>query len=197
MDKIDPLKIPAVDVPIPPAVVERVATASDVLIELSLATSFLILIIAVHGWLLTQASGRFSRRFALMDWRTPMWKINLVMSVTVATLVAIHLTEAAIWASPLYFMHITRDFRDAYSYVLEAYTTLGEGRVVLPDKYRLLAPVIAVSGLFTFGWTGSALVYVMTQVLRLEATRARRKTAGKDIPMDDFKGPFGTGLPHS
>ena len=179
-------------IPIPPVVLDLVVTAGDVIVELAVATAFLILIIAIHGWCLTLASGRFSRRFALMDWRTPVWRINLVMSATIATLVTIHLCEAAIWATPLFALGTTRNFRDAYSYVLEAYTTLGEAQVVLPTKFRLLAPVIAVSGLFTFGWTGSALVYVMTQVLRLEAVRARRKAAGSATAPDDGKGPFGT-----
>ena len=48
--------------------------------------------------------------------------------------------------------------RDSYYFVLESYTTLGEGNVTLPDRWRLLGPIIGMSGLFTFGWTGSVLV---------------------------------------
>ena len=76
--------------------------------------------------------------------------------------------------------------------MFEAYTTLGESVVTLPDKYRLIGPVIAMSGLFTFGWTGSALVYVMSQILRLEARRSRIVALGKAAALDDIRGPFGT-----
>jgi hypothetical protein len=36
--------------------------------------------------------------------------------------------------------------------------TLGETSTVLPEKFRAIGPMIAISGLFTFGWTGSSLV---------------------------------------
>ena len=47
--------------------------------------------------------------------------------------------------------------------------------------WRLLGPVIAISGLFTFGWTASVLVYVMNQVGNLHSHRARAqaKTTAK------------------
>ena len=48
-------------------------------------------------------------------------------------------------------------------FAAETYTTLGEGAVRLPQSWRQLGPIIAVSGLFTFGWTSSVLVYIMTQ----------------------------------
>jgi hypothetical protein len=71
-------------------------------------------------------------------------------------------------------------YRDAYFYVLEAYTTLGEGPNYLPDGYRLISPIIALTGLFTFGWSGSVLVYIVGQTGRLHAERsqvAARSTA--------------------
>ena len=46
-------------------------------------------------------------------------------------------------------------------------------RVALPDRWRLIGPVIAISGLFTFGWTGSVLVYVMGQTGKLHAERSK------------------------
>ena len=52
--------------------------------------------------------------------------------------------------------------------MLESYTTLGEGTVTLPDSWRLIGPMIAMSGLFTFGWTGSVLVSVMSDFLKFD-----------------------------
>jgi hypothetical protein len=47
--------------------------------------------------------------------------------------------------------------------------------VRLPPSWRQLGPIIAVSGLFTFGWTSSVLVYVMTQFGTLDTHHAERK----------------------
>jgi len=68
--------------------------------------------------------------------------------------------------------------RDSYYFVLENYTTLGEGNVRLPDQWRLLGPIIAISGLFTFGWTGSVLVSIMTEFGRLDRARAKGSDDG-------------------
>jgi hypothetical protein len=65
--------------------------------------------------------------------------------------------------------------------VLESYTTLGEGSVELPERWRLIGPIIAISGLFTFGWTGSLLVSIMTDFNKLDRDRATgKKDASRD-----------------
>ena len=69
--------------------------------------------------------------------------------------------------------------RDSYYYVLESYTTLGEGSISLPDRWRLVGPIIAMSGLFTFGWTGSVLVNIMTEFGKLDRVRAREMRDGR------------------
>ena len=66
--------------------------------------------------------------------------------------------------------------RDSYYYVLANYTTLGEGNISLPDRWRLIGPIIAMSGLFTFGWTGSVLVSIMTEFGKLDRVRAKKPT---------------------
>ena len=50
------------------------------------------------------------------------------------------------------------NWRVAGFFVANTYTTLGYGNFVLPTERNMLAPIIAMSGLFTFGWTGSVLV---------------------------------------
>ena len=181
----------AVPIPLPGEVAATVVTATDIVVELAVATGFLVIIIGLHGWFLSIASKNFSTRFAVLTPQTAGWRINALMSGTVAALVAIHLIETLIWTAPIYALDAIRNFRDAYSFVLQAYTTLGDSSVDLGRQYRLIGPVIAMSGLFTFGWTGSALVYVMSQILRLEARRARLRAFGKAASMSDVRGPFG------
>jgi hypothetical protein len=64
--------------------------------------------------------------------------------------------------------------RDSYFFVLESYTTLGGGSVELPDHWRLLGPMIGMSGMFTFSWTVSVLVTVMNEFGKLDRTRATK-----------------------
>jgi hypothetical protein len=152
---------------------QTLVAAGNPVVELGLATAVLVPIIVIHGWLLSQASRFFSTRYALYTPGTPRWRAGGLTSITIALLVVIHLIETLLWTIPIIQAGILSNFRDAYYYVLESYTTLGEGNVTLPDNWRLVGPVIAISGLFTFGWTASVLVYVMNESGKLNAARSR------------------------
>ncbi len=145
--------------------------------ELAFATVVLVVIIFFHGSCIGRVTKFFSQHFALYSPATPRWRISWLTGFTIATMVGIHLLETLLWAMPVWQLGIIANFRDAYYFVLEAYTTLGEGSVALPDQWRLAGPVIAISGLFTFGWTASVLVYVMNEIGKLHS-RTSRLAAG-------------------
>ncbi len=174
---MNPLLLAKGETPIVPdaeAAISGVAAGlTNPFVELGLATLILVPVIVVHGWCLGQVSKNFSSRFALYTPETARWRVTTLTGVTITTLVFIHLIETLLWTAPLLSLGIMDNFRDAYYYVLEAYTTLGEGTVALPNQWRLIGPVIAISGLFTFGWTGSVLVYIMGQTGRLHAERSK------------------------
>jgi hypothetical protein len=177
---------------IPSDAVSEVATTLDdplveliltnPVVELGLATLILVPVIVVHGWLLGRVSKVFSTHFALYTPATERWRVTVLVGITITSLVFIHLLETLLWTAPLLWLGILDNFRDAYYYVLEAYTTLGEGTLYLPDEWRLVGPVIAISGLFTFGWTASVLVYVMNQTGKLHAERSKAAAAQVAAP---------------
>ena len=51
---------------------------------------------------------------------------------------------------------------------------MGAGNVALPDQWRLVGPMIGMSGIFTFGWTGSVLVTIMNELGKLDRTQATK-----------------------
>jgi hypothetical protein len=110
-----------------------------------------------------------------MNSATPHWRVNLLLAFTIGSLAILHFVETLIWAIPVSLIGLIPSMRDSYYFVLESYTTLGEGTVSLPDRWRLIGPIIAISGLFTFGWTGSVLVNVMTDFGKLDRIRAKKR----------------------
>jgi hypothetical protein len=50
---------------------------------------------------------------------------------------------------------------DAIYFCANGYTTLGMGKMELEEHWRVISPIIGISGLFTFAWTTSALVDVV------------------------------------
>jgi hypothetical protein len=145
---------------------------SEPILEVLAATIGLVAIIIVHGAGIRAINGWFSRAWVRVTPDTRYWRVNLLLALVIGSMTLLHLVETLIWAVPLYLLKILPGLRDSYYYVLESYTTLGEGTVALPERWRLIGPIIAMSGLFTFGWTGSVLVSIMTDFGKFDRSRA-------------------------
>jgi hypothetical protein len=139
------------------------AIISESFVEVLVGMFVLVVVIFVHGAGMRIVNRRFSIAWARVNERTPHWRLNLLLAIVIGSLTALHLAETLIWAAPISAAGIIPSMRDSYYLVLESYTTLGEGNVSLPENWRLLGPIIAISGLFTFGWTGSVLVSIMNK----------------------------------
>jgi hypothetical protein len=142
------------------------------LLELAIGTLFLIVIMFVHGIGVRYIGRRFNRAWVKVTPQTPHWRSNLLMSEVIAGFTALHLFEPYLWALFTDVTGAIPGLRDSYFFVLESYTTLGDSSVVLPNDWRLLGPMMAISGLFTFGWTGSVLVGIMSEFGKLDRSRA-------------------------
>lgn len=145
------------------------------ILELMLGTIMMIVVIFVHGAGIRAINRRFNRSWIKVTGTTPVWRLDLLLALTIGSLATLHFSETLIWAIPLFLLSIVPTLRDSYHFVLESYTTLGSDTVKLPDDWRLIGPIIAMSGLFTFGWTVSVLVNIMTAYGKADRERAERK----------------------
>jgi hypothetical protein len=144
-------------------------------LEVLVGLAILTVIITLHGAGLRTIYRRFSRRWVSVSAHGSYWRINMTLAAAVAAMAVLHLLETLVWALPIWAGGLFPNLRDSYFYVLEAYTTLGEGTVTLPEHWRLIGPIIAMSGLFTFGWTGSVLVNVMNEFGKLDKVQAKQE----------------------
>jgi len=150
-------------------------------LEIAFGLIGLVFIIVVHGISLRFIHRGYERAWVRVSTATPRWQVNLLLVAVISALALVHMVETLIWALPLSRLGIIPSLRDSYFFVLESYTTLGGGTVAPPDAWRLVGPIVAMSGLFTFGWTGSVLVGIMTEFGRLDRTAARDER-GRDDP---------------
>ncbi|MFT3987015.1 ion channel [Aestuariivirga sp.] len=134
--------------------------------ELIAGTGLLTATIFAHGVGLRFIGRWFHRAWSENKPFAESWRADLILTCVVASLAVLHLLEPLLWAVPIYVSGILPSLRDAYYFVLQSYTTLGAGNVTLPENWRLFGPVIAISGLFAFGWTASVLVTVMAEFVR-------------------------------
>jgi len=118
----------------------------------------LTLVMLVHAVGMRWTSNHVLRRSTALLLRPRRWRADLLTSGTVFVLLGLDLFEMFAWAASLVVSGLVPDWRTAGFFAGNTYTTIGYGNFILPDGWKMLAPIIAISGLFTFGWTGSVLV---------------------------------------
>lgn len=91
----------------------------------------------------------------------------LLFGWSVFLLLTLHIAEFMIWAYTLTYLGLIARGYDAIYFCANAYTTLGYGSVDLEPHWRLISPIIGISGLFTFAWTTSALIDLVSSQKRL------------------------------
>jgi Ion channel len=129
---------------------------------------------------LVHATGvRFITNHVVARWRTIMlrptaWRADVLMSSAVFVLLALHLLEMVLWAAALVYSGLVPDWRNAGFFAGNTYTTVGYGAFVLPTGWHMLAPIIAISGLFTFGWSGSVLVDLVGRCQKIKDAAERK-----------------------
>ncbi len=90
-----------------------------------------------------------------------------------------HLIEILVIATIVDTIQAMPDFRTAFYFAGETYTTLGYGDVLLPHGWRQLALFIAMSGLFTFGWTTGVLVRIVGKTYDAQFAHLRHLQHGE------------------
>jgi hypothetical protein len=149
----------------------------------------LLLVVMVHAAGLRLASNRFERHMLPLREHPSSWRPDLIMGVAVGQMLVLHLIEIIIWSAALVESGLVADWRVSGFFAANTYTTVGYGAFVLPPGWHMLAPIIAMSGLFTFGWTGSVLVEIVRRCQAAKALVLRSRRRGAKGPAADTPPP--------
>jgi len=128
----------------------------------------LVIIVLIHGACMRLTMGHVLRRSKIVAEHPTQWSADLLLAVAIVLLLTVHLVETGVWTGFLVRSHLVSNWRDAGYFAANTYTTLGYGSMPLAPSWEMLAPIMAISGLFTFGWTGSVLVDIVQRVNKLK-----------------------------
>jgi hypothetical protein len=150
----------------------------------------LLLIVLIHATGMRMLTDRFEMRMQALGQQGSTWRPDLLLGGVVLLMLLLHLMEIWVWSAALVYSGLVDNWRAAGFFAANTYTTVGYGNFLLPDGWHMLAPIIAMSGLFTFGWTGSVLVEIVrrcqevkTAAYKARLAHARRQDAGpQDTP---------------
>ena len=136
--------------------------------------AMLMLIVVVHAAGVRSVTGQVVHRSQKIMLQPRAWRADVLMSGMVFLLLSLHLVEIGLWSAALVYSGLVSDWRSASFFAGNTYTTIGYGDVILPPGWKMLAPVIAISGLFTFGWSGSVLVDLVGRCQKIKDAAAVR-----------------------
>jgi len=88
-----------------------------------------------------------------------------------------------VWSAALIFGDIVADWSTAAYFAANCYTALGEP-FSLPRAWRIVPPIIGMSGIFTFAWTASVLVNFVSRYNEMRADILGRYKAAEPARAD-------------
>ncbi len=150
------------------------------LADLVFGGGVLVIVMLVHAVGLRALGDHVSRRVDAVLRRPSLWHADLLMGSIILLLLALHLFEIFVWSSALVFSGLIPNWHEAGFFAGNTYTTIGYGDFVLAAAWEMVAPIMAISGLFTFGWSGSVLVDYVRRIQQIRDAAHARKSGTEE-----------------
>jgi hypothetical protein len=144
----------------------------------------LLLIVLIHAAGMRFVTDRFEMRLQTFGIMHSTWRPDVLMGFVVTLMLLLHLLEIWVWSAALVYSGLVDNWRAAGFFAANTYTTVGYGNFLLPEGWHMLAPIIAMSGLFTFGWTGSVLVEIVRRCQQVKTAAYKAKLARSHPPRE-------------
>jgi hypothetical protein len=132
--------------------------------------SMLLIVMLVHGFALLQIAKRYEVKSFLYLSEHRYTSVTLVFYISVLCLFLIHLFEIILWGIALYLFKLLPNLGESILFSGSTYTAMGFMDDLLPSGWKMLAIMIAFSGMFAFAWTASVMIS-MTKNFRHAYTR--------------------------
>jgi hypothetical protein len=145
------------------------------ILEIILGLSLTICTLIVHGIGMYLVMHRFE-----LNWPRYLNEKNEIrrqfyFGHLVILMLLTHISEILLIAAVLLGIHAFPDLRTAFYFTGETYTTVGFGDVLLPSGWRQVALFIAMSGLFSFGWSTGVLVGIVGKTYEAQFSNLRKR----------------------
>jgi hypothetical protein len=104
---------------------------------------------------------------------TLVWPITKLLVRLAWLLILIHVAEITIWALFYLWAECLPNAESAFYFSGVTYTTVGYGDLVLPEYWRILAPIEALAGILMCGLSAGLFFAMLTKIYtwRSEAKR--------------------------
>jgi hypothetical protein len=118
--------------------------------KLLVAWCLMALCVAIHAGGLTSAL-RWLR--GLPNLAPGYWRSTWLFIGIAGWMIVLHLAEVIAWAAVYYWKGAIPDLQSAFYFSAVTYTTTGYGDLVLPQEWRGVGGVDALTGILMCGWS--------------------------------------------
>jgi len=130
--------------------------------KLLMAWSLTALCVVVHAMGMTMLLRWVNHVVARM--RARFWFSTWTLVRTAGYIILLHLIEITIWAFFYAWGHGMPDLPSALYFSVVTYTTTGYGDLVLPNEWRLVGGVEALTGILMCGWSAAFFFAVVSRM---------------------------------
>ncbi|MBU3550232.1 hypothetical protein [Polynucleobacter sp. MWH-Berg-3C6] len=146
-----------------------IATSLD-LPSYFLGAIMLLLVMIFHGLVLLQIAKRYEVKSFLYLAEKKYSEVGLCFYISIFCLFLTHIAEIIIWGIALYAFKLVPALGQSILFSGSTYTAMGFMEDILPEGWKMLAVIIAFSGMFAFAWTASVMIS-MTKNFRQAYTK--------------------------
>ena len=140
--------------------------------KLFIAWVLLALCVMIHAMGMTYALRMLEKMIVRIGVR--FWVSTLLLVRIAAWAILLHLIEITVWAVFYAWKGALPDITTALYFSAVTYTRTGYGDVVLPEAWRLVGAVEALTGIIMCGWSAAFFFAVVSQT---NEARQRQKRA--------------------
>lgn len=136
--------------------------------RLLLAWSLMAVCVASHSMGVTLAFRRLQRLPAVPQ---QLWPWTWIFIRLGGWMILVHLAEITVWALFYLWQRAMPDLPSALYFSAVTYTTTGYGDLVLPDEWRLVGAVEALTGILMCGWSTGFFFAVASRMFETAARK--------------------------
>lgn len=132
--------------------------------SLTLGCAMLLLCLVIHAFFVLLVTTKFKNSIQAFVHDKKRIKAQITFYVSIIVLLVSHLIQIYVWGQFLYRWDIIDAEHHAMVFAGSTYTTVGFTSDPLPIGWQLLTIIMAVSGVFSFGWS-TAIMFLLSQTL--------------------------------
>jgi Ion channel len=138
--------------------------------KLLIALCLMALCVAIHASGVTSALRWLRRRSPTAP---QFWRWTWVFIGVAGWMILLHLFEITVWALFFFWRHAITDLQASFYFSAVTYTTTGYGDIVLPEEWRLVGGVEALTGILMCGWSTGFFFAIVSRMYDVQARITR------------------------